>query len=60
MNVIMHYPTDPNDIEELKSRVTSVHVEAVKNYLMRMNCPLEQKMKLVQAIQDNSTSGQKN
>ena len=60
MNVIMHYPTDPNDIEELKNRVTSVHALAVKNYLMRMSCPLEQKMNLVQAIQDNSTSGQKN
>ena len=60
MNVIMHYPTDTNDIEELKNRVTSVHALAVKNYLMRMTCPLEQKMKLVQSIQDTIRSGQKN
>ena len=60
MNVIMHYPTDIVDIEELKNRVTTVHVEAVKNYLMCLNCPLEEKMKLVQSIQDNSASGQEN
>ena len=40
MNVIMHYPTDLVDIEELKNRVASVHIEAVNNYLNCQNYPV--------------------
>lgn len=51
MNVIMHYPTDMVDIEELKNRVASVHIEAVNNYLNRQNYPVEQKIELIESMQ---------
>jgi hypothetical protein len=60
MNVIMHYPTDMDDIEELKNRVTSVHIEAVNNYLNRQNYPVEQKIELIESVRNiiDKRSGQ--
>lgn len=60
MNVIMHYPTDMVDIEELKNRVASVHIEAVNNYLNRQNYPVEQKMELIESVRNiiDKQSGQ--
>lgn len=60
MNVIMHYPTDMDDIEELKNRVASVHIEAVNNYLNRQNYPVEQKMELIESVRNiiDKQSGQ--
>lgn len=60
MNVIMHYPTDMVDIEELKNRVASVHIEAVNNYLNRQNYPVEQKMELIESVRNiiDKRSGQ--
>ena len=60
MNVIMHYPTDMDDIEELKNRVASVHIEAVNNYLNRQNYPVEQKIELIESVRNiiDKQSGQ--
>ena len=60
MNVIMHYPTDLVDIEELKNRVASVHIEAVNNYLNRQNYPVEQKIELIEFLKNtiDKRSGQ--
>mgnify|MGYP001147566864 FL=1 len=60
MNVIMHYPMDLVDIEELKNRVASVHIEAVNNYLNRQNYPVEQKMELIESVRNiiDKVSGQ--
>lgn len=60
MNVIMHYPTDMVDIEELKKRVASVHIEAVNNYLNRQNYPVEQKIELIESVRNtiDKRSGQ--
>ncbi|WP_249311427.1 hypothetical protein [Congzhengia minquanensis] len=60
MNVIMHYPTDLVDIEELKNRVASVHIEAVNNYLNCQNYPVEQKMELIESVRNiiDKRSGQ--
>lgn len=60
MNVIMHYPTDMVDIEELKNRVASVHIEAVNNYLNRQNYPVEQKIELIEFLKNtiDKRSGQ--
>ena len=53
MNVIMHYPKDMSDIEELKKRVASVHIEAVNNYLNRQNYPMERKMELIESLKNS-------
>ena len=53
MNVIVHYPNDMADIEELKNRVASVHIEAVNNYLNRQNYPVEQKMELIESLKNS-------
>ena len=60
MNVIMHYPTDMVDIEELKNRVASVHIEAVNNYLNRQNYPVEQKIEQIEFLKNtiDKRSGQ--
>ena len=52
MNVIMHYPKDMADIEELKNRVASVHIETVGSYLNRQNYPVEQKMELIESLKN--------
>ena len=53
MNVIVHYPNDMADIEELKNRVSSVHIEAVDSYLNRQNYPVEQKMELIESLKNS-------
>ncbi|MBE5040131.1 hypothetical protein [Ructibacterium gallinarum] len=53
MNVIMHYSKDMSDIEELKKRVASVHIEAVNNYLNRQNYPMERKMELIESLKNS-------
>lgn len=53
MNVIVHYPKDMADIEELKNRVASVHIEAVDGYLNRQNYPVEQKMELIESLKNS-------
>ena len=53
MNVIVHYPNDMADIEELKNRVASVHIEAVGSYLNRQNYPMEQKMELIESLKNS-------
>jgi len=53
MNVIVHYPNDMADIEELKNRVASVHIEAVDSYLNRQNYPVEQKMELIESLKNS-------
>jgi len=60
MNVIVHYPKDMADIEQLKKRVASVHIEAVDGYLNRQNCPVEQKMELIESLKNaiDKQSGQ--
>lgn len=60
MNVIVHYPKDMANIEELKNRVASVHIEAVDGYLNRQNYPVEQKMELIESLKNaiDKQSGQ--
>lgn len=53
MNVTVHYPNDMADIEELKNRVASVHIEAVDSYLNRQNYPVEQKMELIESLKNS-------
>lgn len=50
INLIVHYPTTEEGWRELKQRVASVHADAVINSISKLNCPIRQKIKLLDAI----------
>jgi len=51
MNVILHCPAD---MTELKKKTAAVHAEAVAGYISRLNCPKEQKLRLIEAVQSEA------
>ena len=60
MEVFVHYPEAEKDKQALRQKVSEVQAEAVTKYISNLTCPLEQKRKLVQAIQEKTRNGQKN
>lgn len=50
INIIVHYPTTEEGWRELKRRVASVHADAVMNSISKLKCPMWQKIKLLDAI----------
>ena len=54
----MHYPSTAESEQTLQKQVAKIHTEAVVNYITKLACPLEQKMKLVQSIEDELRNGQ--
>ena len=60
LEVIVHYPKQESDKQALRQKVSEVQAEAVTKYSSKLTCPLEQKRKLVQAIQEKTRNGQKN
>lgn len=60
MEVFMHYPEAEEDKQALRQKVSEVQAEAVTKYISRLTCPLEQKLKLLQAVQEKTRNGQKN
>lgn len=59
MEVIVHYPKQESDKQALRQKVSEVQAEAVAKYILRLTCPLEQKLKLLQAVQEKTRNGQK-
>lgn len=57
MEVFMHYPEAEEDKQVLRQKVSEVQAEAVIKYISKLTCPLEQKMELVQSIQDTTRNG---
>ena len=56
MNVIVHHPENPENIIALQKKVAVVHAEAVLRYVQKLNCPKEQKLKLMNALKDKRPS----
>lgn len=50
MKVIVHYPKTEQGKEKLKRAVTDVHIDAVIKHISNLNCPKEQKEKLLKKI----------
>ncbi len=50
MNIIVHYPTTSEKIEELKNRVATMHIEAITTQLNSLSCPKSQKLLLLEEI----------
>ncbi len=60
MELFVHYPESEENKHVLRQKVSEVQAQAVIKYISKLTCPLEQKQKLVQAIQDYIRNGQKN
>jgi hypothetical protein len=52
MEVIIHLPRSKEGQEELAKRAT-VHAQLIYNYISRLECSTEQKVSLLDAIQEN-------
>lgn len=52
LEVILHYPKTEQGCKELYKAIASVHTEAVRNYLSKLPCPKEQKVLLLQSLQE--------
>jgi hypothetical protein len=50
MNVIVHYPKDPESLDILRKRTAAVHAEAVIKYIQKLPCPKEQKIDLLDSL----------
>ena len=50
INIVVHYPKTEEGKRELARRVATVHADMVNEYLRKLNCPSEQKLKLLDAV----------
>ena len=53
MEVIIHLSRSKEGQEELAKRVATVHAQLIYNYSSRLGCSTEQKVALLDAIQEN-------
>mgnify|MGYP000280267448 FL=1 len=53
MEVIIHLPRSKEGQEELGKCVATVHAQLIHNYISRLECSIEQKVALLDAIQKN-------
>ncbi len=53
MEVIVHLPKGKEQRLELEKRVATIHAQAILDYIRRLECPLEQKLALIKAVQDS-------
>ena len=53
MNINVHFPTSTQGMEELTRRVSEVHALAIVSFIQSLNCPTEQKHRLLDVIRDD-------
>ena len=58
MDVIVHYPTTPEQQATLRTLVAKAHAEHIVRYIERLNCSAEQKLALIDAIIRETTNCQ--
>ena len=54
MKVMVHYPTAKKDISALQQKTAKIHAQAVASYLQNLNCPKEQKLRLLNDIKSST------
>lgn len=54
INVIVHYPTAEDGWHELRRRVAGVHADGVINSISKLDCPMSEKERLLNAIIKNA------
>lgn len=52
MRVIVHIPTDVDSLNKIQETAAQLHAEAVSNYIMRLSCPMEQKLQLLDSVKE--------
>ena len=50
MKIIVHYPETPAKQAQFDARVAKFHAEYVAQYVEKLKCPTEQKLKLLDAV----------
>ena len=50
LKIIVHYPETPEKQAQFDARVAKFHSEYVAQYIEKLNCPTEQKLKLLDAV----------
>lgn len=50
MNIIVHYPTTTETIDDLRKHVVTVHIDAITSYINSLSCPKSQKFLLLEEI----------
>ena len=54
IKVIVHYPKTDEGKEELARRVAEVHADFVVSSINKLDCPIKQKLELLQAVIDTT------
>ncbi len=57
MKIIVHYPETPEKQAQFDMRVAKFHAEYVVHFIEKLNCPTEQKLKLLDAIVQTINGG---
>ena len=57
IQIIVHYPETPGKQALFDARVAKLHAEYVAQYIEKLNCPIEQKLKLIDAIAQTVLDG---
>ena len=52
MDIIVHYPQTTEQQAAFDSRVNKFRAEYIVRYVERLNCPMEQKIALIDAVID--------
>ena len=55
IKIIVHYPETPEKQAQFDARVAKFHAEYVAQYIEKLNCPTEQKLKLIDAVAQTIT-----
>ena len=54
IKVIVHYPKTEEGRQELARRVADVHADFVISSINKLDCPIKQKLELLQAVIDTA------
>ena len=57
LKIIVHYPETPEKQAEFDARVAKFHAEYVVQYIEKLNCPTDQKLKLLDAVAKTILAG---
>ena len=50
LKIIVHYPETPEKQAEFDARAAKFHAEYVVQYIEKLNCPTDPKLKLLDAV----------
>lgn len=50
MNVIVHYPANTQGLADLERQVSSIHTQAISDYILNLDISKEEKLKLLSQL----------